>query len=103
MYSHAGRFVHHQKVLVFKHNIKLARRHGSPGLIGFLRQPDRRNPHFIARGQTAVGSGTLFVHAHFAAPDDAVDMALGHAFEQADEKVIQTLPGGGFVHAQIID
>ncbi len=58
-----------------------------------LGQAQRRNPDVIARRDSMRSLDATAVHAHFPAPQHAVDMALRHALEARHEKVVDALSG----------
>jgi hypothetical protein len=69
---------------------ELARRGGRLG--AGLGQAHRRHAHHVACGHPGIGLRAALVDPHFAAADDAVDVGLGHALEQADQVVVQRWP-----------
>mmetsp|Transcript_45465 Transcript_45465/g.107315 ORF Transcript_45465/g.107315 Transcript_45465/m.107315 type:complete len:369 (+) Transcript_45465:1988-3094(+) len=95
MHRDAGRLVDDQKMLVLEHDRKLARRCGRGS--GLLGHAHRRNAHLIAEFQPRVGLGPALVDPHFASPNDAIDMGLGHALELTQQEVVQALPGRALV------
>ena len=99
MHGHASRLGDGQHVVVFVQNREFARRGGRSFLLGgALGLTHGRQTHQIPRFHPGVCRRPAFVHPHLAAADDAVNMGLGHAFELADQKVVQALPGRLFVH-----
>jgi hypothetical protein len=50
-----------------------------------------------------VGVHTPFVDPHFTGADDAVNMGFGHAFQLANQKIIQALTGGFLIDQQGLD
>ena len=82
MHRHTAGLVNHQQRIILKHHIKLPRRNvfQAANSVFRLRHANRRNPHHIARRHTTIRLGTPLVYAHFAAANNAVDMAFGNAF-----------------------
>ena len=78
---------------VFEENGESVRREGRGGRFGdgAVAHPHGRNAHEVARRQFRLRVDALFVDAHFAPADHAVDVALRHALRQAEEKVVETL------------
>ena len=102
----AGRFVNHQQRVVFVNDVELAR---GGGLNTVFRRPlffggtHGRDAEQVARLNAAVGLAAFFVQAHFSGADNAVDMALGNAFENFYQIVIKALPRLMFGHANQAD
>src|SRR5438034_5261074 len=89
--------------LVLENDVKRGKL-GSASLdYGLRRRTYRRDAQFIAHRQSDVGSDSLAVEAHFPAAQHAINVALGNAFEQAKQEIIDALPGGGFVHCKAVD
>ena len=63
-------------------------RHPGAGRRG---SPDGRQPDDVAQRQPAVRAGTPLVHPHLPAAQDAIDVALGHALEDAGQEVVDAL------------
>ena len=92
MHSHARRLIDGEHVLIVQQQGKFAGRRRMQGFIGhFFRYTQRRQAHHVARLHARVGTGTAFVHTHFTTADDAVHVGLGHAFELAQQKIVQPL------------
>ena len=53
--------------------------------------PDWRHPDFVADPDPVVGLYPPAIDADFAAADHAVDMAFRHAFETAQEEIVEPL------------
>ena len=102
----AGGFVNHQQRVVFVNDVELAR---GGGLNTVFRRPlffggtHGRDAEQVAHLNAAVGLAALFVQAHFSGADNAVDMALGNAFENFYQIVIKALPRLMFGHANQAD
>ena len=91
MHGHAGRLVDGQQVLVLEQDGELARRHVHHRALG---QAHRRHADLVARGHPGVGAGAALVDAHLAAADDAVDVGLGHALQDAQQEIVEALAVG---------
>ena len=90
----AGGFVNHQQRVVFVNDVEFAR---GGGLGAVFRRPllfsgaYGRDAEQVACLDAAVGLATFFVQANFSGADDAVDVALGHAFEDFYQIVVKAL------------
>ncbi len=69
---------------------------------GRRRGAHRRNPQVVADGKPGVRPDPLAIDPDLAAAQDAVDMALGHALEHAQEEIIDALPGAALVDREVI-
>ena len=111
MHRHACRFVHRQKMVIFKQHREVLGRHKAVGLLGHrscflvctLGRAHRWQADKVARGNAGVGAGAAFVHADFAAADDAVNVGLGDALELPHQKVVEALASAVFIHRHGFD
>ena len=79
--------------LVLENDVKRGKL-GSASLdYGLRRRTYRRDAQFIAHRQSHVGSDSLAVEAHFPAAQNAINVALGNAFQARDEVVVDALAG----------
>ena len=101
MHRDTGRLVDGQQVLVLEQDGELPRWRGLRR--GPLGDRHGRHPHFISGRQPGVGRRATLVHPHLTAADDAVDVGLGHALEDAQQKVVQPLASRILVHRQTAD
>jgi len=67
-------------------------------MLGTLRHAHRRNTQGVARLQTVVGADPAAVDPHFPAAQDPVDVALGNAFQQLSQVVVDALTSRIFTH-----
>ena len=67
------------------------------------RRAHRRQPQPVARFEPVLGPDPAAVHPHFAAAQDAVDVALRHAFQQPRQVVVDALARAFFapLHATL--
>ena len=75
----------------FQRRADRRRRFGGP-----FGHPYWRYAQLVAGLDTVVGLGPSPVDPHLAAAQDAINVALGHAFKQLDQIVVDTLPAGLF-------
>jgi hypothetical protein len=94
MDRHAGRFVDHEHVLVFKNNFEIGARHRRLS-DRFVRLSDTngRHAHQIAQLEAVLRVYPALIDRTFPATQDAVDMAFGHALTDAQKEVINALSG----------
>ena len=61
----------------------------------------RWNAHVVADREPRVGPHAPAIHAHLAAAQNAVDVTLGHPFQDAQEEIVHPLPGGRIVDREV--
>jgi hypothetical protein len=57
------------------------------------RNPDGRNPYGITGTHLILSTDAATVHAHFPAPQDAIDVAFGDTLQVSRQKIVDSLPG----------
>lgn len=87
VHGQTGRFVEHQQRGVFMHQRQ--RRTGRHKGLRRAGRAQRRNAHLVARLHARARLRAATVQTYLTAADDAVHMAFGHAFEVAQQPVIQ--------------
>ncbi len=100
VHGEPGRLVEHEQPLVLEHDPLARASRSEPPLAGAgagARVGDRRHPDAIARLQPVLRVHAPRVHAHLARADQPIDMTPRHALERAEQVVVETLAGGGFV------
>src|SRR5262245_52018933 len=94
VHCHACGLVDHQQMIVFEHGVRLEPCTGRTDRgAGLFRGAHGRQAHAVARLDPVVRPDTPAVDAHFAAAQDAVDVALRYAFELARQVVVDALAG----------
>ena len=89
MHGDPCRLVNDQQRVVFVNDGEFEGGDGA-GRVG-SGNPHRRNAHLVAQLQAVAGINPSFVYADFAAPQNAVNMALGHAFQHTKKVVVDAL------------
>ena len=89
VHGHAGRLVDDEQVRILEHDGEFRSRRGLG--TGFLGQADRRNPHHVALAQAVHLVDAALVHPDFARAQDAVNMALGYAFADTQQEIVNSL------------
>ena len=89
--GNARRLVDKMSVLVQDGNRPFSKGHGRRPACGLLRNPDRRHAQQVALDELRLRLDARLVDAHLTSPDDAVDVAFGHALGNACKIVVDTL------------
>ncbi|OGA10276.1 MAG: hypothetical protein A2W68_07010 [Betaproteobacteria bacterium RIFCSPLOWO2_02_64_14] len=94
MHRDPGRFIEREQSVVFiQHRADETARSGATRQRRWARKSRRGDADAVTHTEPIVGADPLAVHPDFAAPQDAVDVALGNALEAPDEVIIDALPG----------
>ena len=73
------------------------------GVDAFIDEDTIVNTGAIIEHDAVIGRHAAFVAAHFARPDDAVDVRFGHALEHPHQEIVQALPVGLLVDGEVAD
>jgi len=91
---HAGRLVDGQQGVVLEQDRQCGCGRRPAWAVRRSGEAHRRHPHHVAGGEPRVGAHPALVDPDFAAPDDPVNVTFRDAFQHAEEKIVDPLPGG---------
>ena len=100
MHGEARGLVDREDVLVLEQDRQLERGRRRLARLA-LGHADRGDADAVAEGELARGVDPARVHAHLAAAQDAVDVALGNALEVGEQEIVDALAGAALVDLDI--
>ncbi|MBB3255663.1 hypothetical protein F4827_000130 [Paraburkholderia bannensis] len=97
MHGDARRLVDHQHRFVLEEHFELGGRHRRLFRRCFFGDADGRHAHNIAQFEAVLRIDPPLIHTHFAAAQNAINVAFRHAFAHAQEEIVDPLTGGAIV------